>query len=80
MGDGFFLRLQGFQFLLRGFAGAALEVVDECFQRGLDDGGGDGFAFLGFVGGEFLPGFHGFGEFALGLADGCLQRLNRIGL
>ena len=78
--DGLFLRLQGLEFLLRRFARAALEVVDQLFEGFLDDGGGDGLVLFRLVGGDFLRGFHGLGQFALGLADLGLQRFDRVGL
>ncbi|MCX6874798.1 MAG: hypothetical protein NTW21_13465 [Verrucomicrobia bacterium] len=78
MGDGFLLRDQSLQLLFGGRGAVVLEVVGEVLEGGLDCGGGDGLVFLRFVGGEFLADFHGFGEFALGLADGCLQRLDGI--
>ena len=57
----------------------SLEVVDQLLEGLLDDGGGDGLVLVGFVGGDFLRCFHGFGQFALGLADLGLQRLDRVG-
>ena len=75
-GDGFFLRLQSLEFLHGRFARAVLEVVNQLFEGFLDDGGGDRFVLLGFVGGDLLRGLHSLGEFALGLADRSLQRLD----
>ncbi len=79
-GDGLLLGLQDFQLRSGGFAGAVHKVVDEGLEGFLDDCSGDVFALLGFVGGDFLGGFHGLGEIALSFADLGLQGLDGISL
>ena len=68
--DRLVLGLEVFQFLAgRSSPSLPLEIVDEFLEGLLDNGGGDFLVLLRFVAGDFLGGFHGFGQFALGLAD-----------
>ena len=72
--------LQGFQLRPGGRTRTFHKVVDEGLEGFLDDGGGDVFTLLGFVGGDFPGGFDGLSEFTLGLADSGLERFDGFSL